>query len=175
MKKFIKIATITLALGASILSASTSNNYTITKEYKLLNDMKIAKKQQFLIMDMSKALKTNHVDIDASKRFTKVLLGLVNGSDSLGLKGTNIPKIKSKLNEIEELWKSELSILSSAKSEKDTKKAIKILEHIMIKMNEAISLYNKSYDRFKQKVKLSSIVGQHTIITNLQFLAFNSK
>ncbi|SFV50258.1 Nitric oxide-responding transcriptional regulator Dnr (Crp/Fnr family) [hydrothermal vent metagenome] len=174
MKTLTKITTITLLLGTSTLFASHLNDYAITNNYKLLNDMNFAKKQQTLILDMNRALETNHVDMDAYKQFTKVLLGLVKGDESLNLKGTNIPKIKTKLNEIQELWKIELSTLSSAKSNKDTKKAMEILNSVLTKMNEAVSLYNKSYNRFKQKSKLSSIVGQHMIASEQkQMFAFN--
>ena len=111
MRTLIKITTITLVLGTSSLFASNSNDYTFGNNYKLLNDINYAKKQQNYILDMSKALKKNHVDMKAHEKFTKVLLGLVNGDNSLNLRGTEIPEIRAELAEIQKLWKEELLTL----------------------------------------------------------------
>jgi len=173
MKKLTKIATIAMVLGTSSLFASSLNSYALTNNYKLLNDMNLAKKQQYLILDINKALETNHVDMKSYKQFTKVLLGLIKGDKSLNLKGTNIPEIKDKLTDIQELWKDELVILKSANSDKDIKRAIAILDNVMLKMNQVVALYNKSYNKFKQKSKLSLIVKQYTNSTKNQMVAFN--
>ncbi len=176
MKISIKIVAITLILGTSSILASNSNNYQISSRYKLLNDMNFAKKQQQLILEIDEALKTNHLNMVAYKKFTKILLGLLNGDKSLNLRGTNIPKIKSKLAEIQKLWKYELSTLKNANSDKNIEKAIQILNNITIKIEEVVSLYDKSYNRFKQRRKFSFIVNQHTLNSNQkQIFALNIK
>ncbi|MCK4441208.1 MAG: hypothetical protein KAU90_04330 [Sulfurovaceae bacterium] len=83
-----------------------------------------------------------------------------NGDKSLNLKGTNIHNIKAKLHEVQKLWKIENIMLNSI-TEENKEKAIVKLNIIMIKINELIALYNKSYDRFEQKSKISSIVNRH--------------
>jgi hypothetical protein len=175
MKRIIKMTTVALLLGTSSLLASNLNSYTITNEYKLLNDMNLARKQSHLISKMNKALKTNHVDMRACEEFTKVLLGLANGDESLNLKGTNIPEIQLALSKIQKLWKIELSTLKNANSNKDIKKAIDILKTVTIKINHLVSLYDKSYHRFEQKTKLSFVVKQYNITNQKQFVAFNLK
>jgi len=175
MKILTKIATIALILGTSSLFASNSNSYTISNNYKLLNDISYAKKQQHLILDMSRALKINNVDMKAYEKFTKVLLGLLNGDDSLNLRGTEIPEIRAELNRIQELWKEELITLKSANSDIDITKAIDILNGVMAKMNQLVALYNKSFDRFQQKSRLSLIVEQYKIANERQIVAFNMR
>jgi len=177
MKKITKIATIALILGTSSLIAS--EDYAITDNYKLLNDMRLAQKQQELIVDMNKELNKKNIELKALKnaqnRFDKVLIGLIEGDLSLHLKGTNIPSIKTKLNEVKKLWEKELNILKDKSLSKDKKdKAIANLNNIMVKMSEAISLYNKSYERFKQKSKISSIVNRHINSKKNQIFAFNT-
>ena len=176
MRNSIKMTTVALILGTSSLLASNINSYEINNNYKLLNDMNFAKKQQNLLLNINSALKTNHVDIVAYKKFTKVLLGLVNGDESLNLQGTNIPEIKLKLTEIQKLWKTELSTLKNANSDKNIKKAIDLLNNISTKVEQVIALYDKSFDRFKQRKKFSFIINQHILNSNQkQMFAFNVK
>jgi hypothetical protein len=178
MKTLTKVATLALILGTSTLFAS-SNDYALTDNYRLLNDMNLAKKQQEIIVDMSKVLDSESVDINALKssqeRFGEVLSGLSNGSDIMKLNGATIPNLKTKLNEVQSLWRTELITLNGVASDVDKKeKAIDGLNSIMIKMSEAVSLYNKSYSRFKQKSKLSSIVTRHINGNKHQVFAFST-
>jgi hypothetical protein len=178
MKRITKIATVTLILGTSLLVAST-DDYAITGDYKLLNDMRLAQKQQDVIVRMNNLLREENIELtslqDAQNRFDKVLKGLINGDSTLNIKGTNLPKIKDKLNEVKELWDREKNILSDKKINKDRKdKAIANLNSIMVTMSEAITLYNKSYERFKQKSKISSIVNRHINNNKNIIFAFNT-
>jgi hypothetical protein len=165
MKEITKLATIALVLGTSTLFASSSD-YALTTKYKLLNDMKLAQKQQALIVSMNQSLDSKVIDIKTLKKskeqFSKVLLGLTTGNRDYKLKGTSIPQIKSKLSEVQTLWNRELKVLSHVESNKgDKQKAISGLNTLMIKMSEAVSMYNKSYKRYKQNSMLSSIVNRH--------------
>jgi hypothetical protein len=176
MKTLTKVTLIALTLGTTSLFATT-NDYAITNNYKLLNDMKFAKKQQELILNMSQALESNIVDMKSlnisKEKFSKVLLGLANGNDSINLKGTDIPTIKTKLSEIQTLWTKELAILNNITSKNNKEKAIDGLNSIMTKMSQAVALYNKSYSKFKQKSKLSSLVAHHMNSKHRKTFAFN--
>ena len=176
MKTLRKIATMTLVLGTTSLLA-ISNDYAITDNYKLLNDMNLAKKQQELILNMSQALESDKIDMTTLKiskeKFSEVLLGLANGNDSIDLKGTNIPTIKSKLGEVQTLWNRELAVLNSITSKNNKESAIDGLNSIMIKMSQAVALYNKSYSKFRQKSKLSSLVAHHMNSKQNKTFAFN--
>ena len=174
MKKIAKVATLALVLGTSTLLAY--DDYALIDNYKLLNDMKLAQKQQEIIVNINKQISSNDIDIKSlqksKKRFEKVLLGLLNGDKSLNIKGTNITKIRTKLNEVQKLWEDENSMLNSI-SENNREKVLAKLNIVMLKMSEAIALYNKSYERFKQKSKISSIVYRHTNSKENQLLALN--
>ena len=178
MKKITKLATLALVLGTSTLFASSSD-YALTTKYKLLNDMKLAQRQQALIVSMNQSLDSKVVDMKTLKhskgQFSKVLLGLTSGNRDYKLKGTSIPMIKEKLSEVEKLWKSELRILSSIESHTgDKQRAIAGLNRLMIKMSEAVAMYNKSYNRYKQNSMLSSIVNRHLGENNKPALALNN-
>ena len=165
MKKITKLATLALILASSTLFASSSD-YALTTKYKLLNDMKLAQKQQALIVKMNQSLDSKVIDIEALKsskdKFSKVLLGLTAGNSTYKLKGTSIPMIKTKLSEVQTLWTKQLHLLSSIETGKvDKEKVMEGLNTLMIKMSEAVSLYNKSYKRYKQNSMLSSIVNRH--------------
>jgi len=174
MKRITKVATLALVLGTSTLLAY--DDYALTDNYKLLNDMKLAQKQQEVIVDINKQLNRDTIDTkslkNAQERFNKVIIGLLNGDKSLNLKGTNIDRIRIKLSKVQKLWEDENSMLNNI-SKNNREKVLEKLNIIMLKMSEAIALYNKSYDRFKQKSKISSIVNRH-INSNLnQIFAFN--
>jgi len=175
MKTLTKVATLALVLGTSSLLAY--DDYALTENYKLLNDMKLAQKQQEVIVNINKQLNRDTIDTkslkNAQERFNKVIIGLLNGDKSLNVKGTNIDRIRTKLSEVQKLWENENSILN--KISKDNKeKAISKLNIVMLRMSEAIALYNKSYERFKQKSKISSIVYRHIHSNQNQILAFNT-
>ena len=164
MKKITKLALLALLLGTSPLVASS--DYALTTKYKLFNDMKLAQNQQSLIVKMNQSLDSNKIDMKSlkhsKKQFTQVLLGLTSGNRNYKLRGTGIPMIKTKLLEVQTLWNSELKVLSRIESgNKNTEKAIAGLNKLMIKMSEAVIMYNKSYKRYKQSSMLSSIVNRH--------------
>ncbi len=178
MKKITKLTILALVLGATSIEA-TSADYALTTKYKLLNDMKLAQKQQALIVSMNQSLDSKVIDIKSLKKskekFTKVLLGLTSGNRNYKLKGTRIPMIKTKLSEVQTLWKNELKVLNNIESSNvDKEQAIAGLNTLMIKMSEAVAMYNKSYKRYKQSSMLSSIVNRHLGSNNKPALALNS-
>ncbi len=178
MKKITKMAILVLGLGGLSLHGASAD-YALTTKYKLLNDMKLAQKQQALIVSMNQSLDSKVIDIkslkSSKKKFTQVILGLTSGNRNYHLKGTRIPMIKTKLAEVQTLWKNELKVLSGVEAGKaDKERAIAGLNELMIKMSEAVSMYNKSYKRYKQNSMLSSIVNRHLGENTKPALALNS-
>jgi hypothetical protein len=166
MKKIVKTITVTLIVGTTLINASSVEDYAFTKEYRLLNDMRLAQKQQELILKIRKELKAENVDTELlgvlKSRFSKVLNGLINGDKKLDLKGTKLPTFRAKLMDLKEDWKKESKLISKSLKNRDLKdRALAKLNSLMIKTSELIELYNQSYSRFKQKSKLSSIVYRH--------------
>jgi|AAUQ01.1.fsa_nt_gi hypothetical protein len=179
MKTVVKNLAISLLVGTAVANASYVEDYALTKEYKLLNDMKMAQKQQELILKMSRELETkklNKKTLSAIEiKFEKVLNGLLNGDKNLNLKGTKLSHFRTKLVELKELWSEERELIKNSKTDKDTKdRAVANLNRVMLKMSELIDLYNKSYSRFKQKSKISSIVYRHMLESQKKHIAFNS-
>jgi len=176
-KTSIKLA-ITILVGSNLLNASYVEDYALTKEYKLLNDMKLAQKQQEVILKMGKILETKSVDVESLKRlevrFEKVLNGLIYGDERLNLRGTKLPSFRAKFLELKGLWTKESKLIQKSLKNGELKdKALANLNNIMLKMSELIDLYNKSYSRFKQKSKISSIVYRHTLSKG-RHIAFNN-
>ncbi|NPA60771.1 MAG: hypothetical protein GXO06_00610 [Epsilonproteobacteria bacterium] len=177
MKKLTQTLTIALLVGtASGEASSYIEDYAITKEYKLLNDMRVARKQQELILKMGRELDARDVDVESLKalegRFTQVLNGLIYGDDSLELRGTKLPAFRSKLVELKRVWGEESKLMRDSISNIDLRDEAKAkLNGLMIKMSELIELYNQSYSRFKQKSKISSIVYRHTLNSEKRHIA----
>jgi hypothetical protein len=178
MRELTKIAIVTLTLGTTSLLAY-SDDYALTDSYKLFNDMKLAQKQQGIIVDIVKELQKDNINIkslkSSQKRFHRVLIGLIDGDKSLNIKGTKLPKVRAKLNELKILWYDEIMLIKRGLKDIDIKeKAIANLNHIMLKTSEIVEFYNKSYSRFKQKSKISSIVNRKIMGRRIQRIAFNS-
>ena len=163
MKKTVKITTILVTLSSTSIFGY-SEDYALTENYKLLNDMKLAKKQLDIIANINKILeKDDNIDIELlnvyKNRFSRVLLGLSNGNKNLNLKGTKLPTFRTKIKKLQELWAKELKLINKASITKDKKEiSITKLNTIMLRSSELVELYNNSYSRFKLKSKISSII-----------------
>ncbi len=138
-------------------------------KFKLANDINFAGKERMLTQRMAKdilAIKNNlnkrsHIKDFKESRilFSKILNGLENGDKDLKLKGTKISNIVNQLNIVNNSWKDMQPILDSALKGKDILKAIDKLDNLLIEMNRAITLYIKSINRAKQRLKFASILG----------------
>jgi hypothetical protein len=137
MTTFAKYLTLTAIFTSSIFASSG--------DYLLLNDMKLIKEESKIVEKMS----TEVTDKDV-KEFSKILDGLINGDDSLNLRGTKISAIRVKLIDIREFWNSKKGSLDSSS-----------LTKIDIEINKVIKLYAKSYNKYLQKQKLATIITQH--------------
>ncbi len=178
MKKIIKITTIALTLSTTSLLAY-SDDYALTEDYRLLNDMKLAQKQQEIIVNINKILEQDKIDIGLlnayKNRFNRVLSGLLNGNKNLNLKGTKLPIFKTKIEELQKLWEKESKLISEKFQNIDKKEiAISKLNNIMLKTSELVKLYNNSYTRFKQKSKISSIIYRRLNNKKIKIIALNN-
>ena len=135
----------------------------------LANDINLAGKQRMLTQKMGKDLlfasngfkkKVYINDFKASRKlFTQTLDGLFNGSKTLHLTGTDLPKITTQLKVVQGLWKEEQALLDKALKNKDLKKAIAGLDNILVEMNKGVILYTDSVKRQKQRLQFASIVN----------------
>ncbi len=139
------------------------------KKLKLANDINLAGKQRMLTQKMGKDLlfvknkiKTKHYKEDfkaSQKLFSETLDGLFNGSEKLKLQGTKLPKITKQLKVVKKLWEAQQPMLEMALKNKNTQKAIEGLDSILLEMNQASTLYTKSINRQKQRLKLNSLIS----------------
>ena len=178
MKRIVKITTIALTLTTASLLAY-SEDYALTENYRLLNDMKLAQKQQEIIININKILEQDKI-IDKEllsaykNRFNRVLIGLLNGNEKLNLKGTKLPIFTRKIKELQKLWEKESKLISKKFINRDEKEiAISKLNTIMLKSSELVELYNNSYNRFKQKSKISSIIYRQLNHKKIKIIALN--
>jgi len=135
----------------------------------LANDINLAGKQRMLTQKMAKALLFIRNDFKTSlytkdfkrsrKLFTTTLKGLFNGSKTLNLTGTQLPKITRQLKVVEKLWKEEEPLLDDALNNKRVKETISGLDTLLVEMNKAVILYTQSINRQKEQLQLASIVG----------------
>ena len=179
MKKIIKITTVALTLSTTSILAY-SEDYALTENYRLLNDMKLAQKQQEIIVNINRILEQDKIDIELlnayKNRFNRVLLGLLNGNKSLNLKGTKLPIFKTKIKKLQKLWEKESQLISKNFTNRDEKEiAMRKLNNIMLKTSELIELYNNSYSRFKQKSKISSIIYRQLNRKKIKIIALNDR
>jgi len=153
-------------LSITTISAH-ANDYALLNSYPLLNDMKMAKKQQLLLQTMQNTI-NDHKNNNKSKlaqlksQFTEVIKGLSKGDKQLNLHGTKLVILKNKIKTIELLWNQEKSILDSAVNNKLYKKeAYATIEKLSKNLNTLNKLYSKSYARYKQNSIMKSLVKSY--------------
>jgi len=144
-----------------------ANDYALVGTYPLLNDMKMAKKQEKILLEMSKTI-SDHKNNNKNKlsilkqQFTTVIDGLLKGDNSLHLHGTKLVILKNKIKTIKLLWSQEKSILDSAINNKmyedEAYATIKKLTRNLTTLNK---LYNQSYTRYKQNSVMKSLVKSY--------------
>ena len=165
MKTLKSILTSTLLL-ASTLTAN-ANDYALINTYPLLNDMKMAQKEQLLLNSMRTLIndrKNNNKMklIEQKKLFTNIILGLSNGDSQLRLHGTKLVFLKNKINTIQLLWSQEKSILDSAINNKMyLNDASKTIDKLSNHLNTLNKLYTQSYTKYKQNTVMKSLVSSY--------------
>ena len=135
--------------------------------YPLLNDMKMAKKEQLLLNNMhlliSDRKNNNKAKLAEQKEiFTAIITGLIKGDNSLKLQGTELVFFKNKISTIQLLWSQEKSILNSALNNKMYENdAYTTITKLSSHLNELNKLYNQSYVRYKQNSVMKSLVSAY--------------
>jgi len=165
MKTVKTIMTFTLLLTSTL--TLQANDYALVSNYPLLNDMKMAKKQESVLEEMNKTIsdhKNNNKTklLTLKKQFSTVIDGLLNGDTSLHLHGTKLVVLKNEIKTIKLLWSQEKTILDSAVNnrmyEDEAFSTIKKLQQSLISLNK---LYSQSYNRYKQNSVMKSLVKSY--------------
>jgi hypothetical protein len=143
-----------------------------TKEQtsKRAQAINLSGKERMLTQRMAKDLllisqgidtKANRADLKATaSEFETILRGLQKGDKKLGLTGTKLPAIKKQLKKGEKLWKDiHPAFATAVKDPKVLKKTIAKLDILLIEMNKAVKKFEKSIQREKQALQLSSLVN----------------
>ncbi|HHH19596.1 MAG TPA: hypothetical protein ENK86_03670 [Campylobacterales bacterium] len=169
-------------LAAMVASSTVSvmaEDYALTQRYSLIYDMKVAQKQQSLVIQMQELLNQRYFDVEALNRlqtqFDRQLHGLMEGDDSLRLNGTQISLLRTKLKEIRTVWEESQQTMQQASESRDQNyEAQQALNRLLSSVNRAVMAYDKSYQRYKQRSRLSAIVNRYQNHGKTDRLAFNT-
>jgi len=159
MKTFKIFLTFGLLVTATI-SANANN-------YPLLNDMKMAKKEQLLLNNMHALIadrKHNNKEklLEQKKIFSAIIAGLEKGDKVLDLHGTKLRSLKTKIATIQLLWSHENTVLDSAiHSKMYIDDAYATLEKLSSQLKELNNLYRQSYARYKKNSSMKSLVSSY--------------
>ena len=164
-----KILKTLLAFGLLVTStlSANANDYALLDNYPLLNDMKMAKKEQLLLNNMRLLItdrkNNNKVKLLEQKEiFSAIISGLSKGDSTLGLHGTEILFLKNKITTIQLFWSQEKSILNSAIHNKMyIKDAYATLDKLTSDLTELNKLYTQSYARYKKNSMMKSLVSSY--------------
>ena len=140
------------------------------KSSKRAQAINLSGKERMLTQRMAKDLllisegidtKSNRADLQATaKEFETILHGLQKGDKSLHLLATKLPAIKKQLQKGERLWKEIKPAMHKApKHPKLLAKTISQLDTLLVTMDKAVKKYEKSIQREKQALALSSLVN----------------
>jgi len=141
------------------------------KTSKRAQAINLSGKERMLTQKMAKDLLLISQGIDVTRNredlkqtaalFEKILRGLQKGDVSLGLEGTKLPAIQKQLKKGEKLWKEIQPDFNKAfKDKKVLKKTIARLDNLLVEMNKAVQKFEKSIQREKRALQLSSLVNQ---------------
>ena len=174
LKRYIIVA-ILLGTTGTILA----DDYALTERYFLRYDMEVAQKQQSLVAQMQELF--NSPSIDSSDlnqlemQFSRQLTGLIDGDDTLRLKGTKLSAIHNELQQVKAVWKETQAAMKKAlKSSKYRKEAQQYFSRLLQCVNSAVMAYDKSYQRYKQRSQLSAIVNSYVNHKKSDRLALNT-
>jgi len=159
MKLFKTFLTVGL-LVTSTISANANN-------YPLFNDMKMAKKEQLLLNNMHALIadrKQNNKKklLEQKKIFSAIIRGLKKGDKVLGLQGTELNSLKTKITTIQLIWSQENMVLDSAIHNKMYKEdAYATINKLSLNLKELNNLYRQSYIRYKKHSAIKSLVSSY--------------
>jgi len=164
-----KILKTLLTFGLLVTStiSANANDYALLNKYPLLNDMKMAKKEQLLLNNMRSLItdrkNNNKVKLLEQKEiFSAIISGLSKGDTALGLHGTELLFLKNKITTIQLLWSQEKSILDSAINNKMYENdAYSTIDKLTSHLSELNNLYTQSYARYKKNSLMKSLVSSY--------------
>jgi len=165
MKIFKTFLTFGLLVTATI--SANANDYALLNNYPLLNDMKMAKKEQLLLNNMHALIadrKHNNKGklLEQKKIFSAIITGLEKGDKVLGLHGTELRSLKTKISTIQLLWSHENTVLDSAIHNKMyMDDAYATLKKLSTDIKELNNLYRQSYTRYKKNSIMQSLVSSY--------------
>jgi len=165
MKIFKTLLAFGLLVTATI--SANANDYALLNNYPLLNDMKMAKKEQRLLNNMHALIsdrKHNNKEklLEQKKIFSAIIAGLEKGDKTLGLHGTELRSLKTKIATIQLLWSQENTILDSAIHNKMyMDDAYVTIEKLSSDLKELNNLYRQSYTRYKKNSVMKSLVSSY--------------
>ena len=165
MKTLKSILAFGLLLAATL--NANANDYALLNAYPLLNDMKMAKKEQLLLNNMRSLItdrkNNNKAKLTEQKElFTTIITGLSKGDSKLGLHGTELVSLRNKINTIQLLWSQEKTILDSALNNKMyTNDAYQTIEKLSTQLSVLNKLYTQSYTKYKQNSVMKSLVSAY--------------
>jgi len=165
MKIFKTFLTFGLLVTATI--SANANDYALLNNYPLLNDMKMAKKEQLLLNNMHALIadrKHNNKEklLEQKKIFSAIIRGLEKGDKVLGLHGTELRSLKTKIATIQLHWSHENTVLDSAIHNKMyMDDAYATLEKLSSDLKELNHLYRQSYTRYKKNSIMQSLVSSY--------------
>jgi len=158
---------LTFGLLVTATISANANDYTITNNYPLLNDMKMAKKEQLLLNNMHALIAdrkhNNKKKLLAQKKiFSAIIAGLEKGDKVLGLHGTELSSLKTKITTIQLIWSQENTVLDSAIHNKMYRgDAYATLNKLSSYLKELNNLYRQSYARYKKNSMMKSVVSSY--------------
>ncbi len=117
--------------------------------------------KDLLLISQKINTKKNKADLKATaKEFETILHGLQKGDKSLGLLGTKLPAIQKQLKKAEKLWgEIHPRFAKVYKDPKVLKETIAKLDTLLVEMDKAVKKFEKSIQRQKQALQLSSLVN----------------
>jgi len=162
----------TFALFATATITANADDYALLNNYPLLNDMKMAKKQQTLLNEMRSTISdhknNNKVKLShLKKEFTSVINGLSTGDKTLNLHGTELVVLKNRIKTIQLLWSQEKTMLDSAVNNRMYEDdAYATIDKLSANLSALNKLYTQSYTRYKQNSIMKSLVQSYMNTNN---------
>jgi len=162
-----KILKSLLVFGTLLLSTQVqANDYALLNTYPLLNDMKMVKKEQQVLQSIKAMIEVgsqNHEGLKKKNAQVSFLIkGLKQGDSQLGLKGTELKRIRTQLQQIEILWNDKQALFSAALNSTIYKEqAYESIDELTQQFNKLYGFYNQSYTRYKKNTVMKSLVQSY--------------
>lgn len=162
-----KVLKVILVFGTLLYTTlAQADDYALLESYPLLNDMKMVKQEQQVLQSIKEILETssqNHAKLKAKNaQVTFLLKGLKEGDSQLGLKGTELKRIRLQIKQIEALWNDKKALFKAAMNSNIYKnQAYTAIEELSEQFTKLHSFYHQSYTRYKKNTVMKSLVKSY--------------